>query len=384
MLKYSVFIMRTFKSTLRNAGLILVFIFVMICTPLLGVFAQAQSPSLSVKTPQSSDTDTKAQPTLSVPEGKLPQSGINLTISPTFLNLLTDPGKKVSAPIKIKNNGNETEYMEIVLAKFEASEDGSAPKLIDIEDTDEFYQWISFSAPQFILAPNQTKTITVSITPAKTAGLGYYYGVIFRRIQEKQAGAGEAVITGAPAVSILLEVKSPHAKRELQLIDFTTDHLFYEYLPTTFNIKVKNTGNIHLIPGGDIFIDSLKQKQMAIIPLNPGRGNILPKTQRTFTTSWNDAMILRVPDEKKKDIETAKGVTTFKTTYDLAKADKFRIGKYTAHALLVYDNGERDVPLEATVSFWVVPWKLIGGAILIIISPLLIYQLIQKLRKRKK
>jgi hypothetical protein len=37
--------------------------------------------------------------------------------------------------------------------------------------------------------------------------------------------------------------------------------------------------------------------------------------------------------------------------------------------LLTYDNGSRDVPLEGTVSFWVVPWKILP---LIVIAILLI------------
>jgi hypothetical protein len=46
----------------------------------------------------------------------------------------------------------------------------------------------------------------------------------------------------------------------------------------------------------------------------------------------------------------------------------FRIGRYTANLLLVYDNGQRDVPLEATVAFWVLPYK----AILVILLFLII------------
>jgi hypothetical protein len=26
---------------------------------------------------------------------------------------------------------------------------------------------------------------------------------------------------------------------------------------------------------------------------------------------------------------------------------------------MIYDNGQRDVPIEATVSFWVIPWRVI-------------------------
>lgn len=319
----------------------------------------AQEPTQNQKATQDVQTDeTEPQPTLQ-PKEK-PEGGIDLTVSPVFINLLTDPGKKVSSQIKIKNNSNQTEYLAIKLAKFEASTDGSMPKLMKLDPNDEFLKWISFSESQFTLASNQTKTITVTVTPAKTAGLGYYYGVIFQRIAEKDPAVGESIVAGAPAVSILLEVKSPNAKREIQLVDFTTDKLFYEYLPTTFKVKVSNTGNIHIVPGGNIFIDSLKTKEIAILPFNAPRGNILPDSERTYEVIWNDAMIVTTREDKD-------GKTSYKTSWDFAKADKFRIGKYTAHVLMVYDNGERDVPLEATVSFWVIPWKILAGLAIVTI-----------------
>ena len=229
------------------------------------------------------------------------------------------------------------------------------------------FKWISFSDPQFTLAPLETKTIGVTITPSKTAGLGYYYGMIFQRIAEQEATGKQAIVAGAPAVSILLEVKSPHAKRELQLVDFTTDSLFYEYLPTTFRATIKNTGNIHLMPAGDIFIDSLRTKEVAIIPFNQGRGNILPQSTRVFEVAWDDAMIVRTnEDAEGKSMTNAKGNPVYRTKFDFDKPlSTFRIGKYTANILMVYDNGERDVPLEATVSFWVIPWKILGVATVI-------------------
>jgi len=50
---------------------------------------------------------------------------------------------------------------------------------------------------------------------------------------------------------------------------------------------------------------------------------------------------------------------------------------------MVYDNGERDVPLEAQVSFWIVPYKLIGLIILIMIAPVVILQIISRRRRKK-
>src|SRR3990167_9841080 len=277
------------------------------CVALVYVVMVGVSTFSTVFAQSPTSSNSKPRPTPLIP-AQAATTGIDLTVSPVFINLLTNPGKAVKTEVKIKNNNNQTEYLEIKLAKFEATADGARPKLIDADLNDEMFKWISFSDPQFTLAPLETKTIGVTITPSKTAGLGYYYGMIFQRIAEQEATGKQAIVAGAPAVSILLEVKSPHAKRELQLVDFTTDSLFYEYLPTTFRATIKNTGNIHLMPAGDIFIDSLRTKEVAIIPFNQGRGNILPQSTRVFEVAWDDAMIVRTNEYAEgKSMTNAKG-----------------------------------------------------------------------------
>jgi hypothetical protein len=156
----------------------------------------------------------------------------------------------------------------------------------------------------------------------------------------------------------------------MQLSDFKTDKFIYEYLPTTFEIKVQNSGNIHLIPVGDIFIDQGDTKDIAVFPVNEGRGNVLPQSGRTLTASWSDGFAVKVPKEENGAVvRNDNGETVYTTKWDFTKADKFRFGKYTANLLLVYDNGERDIPLEASVDFWIIPWKilLVAGVVVILV-----------------
>ena len=48
-------------------------------------------------------------------------------------------------------------------------------------------------------------------------------------------------------------------------------------------------------------------------------------------------------------------------------ASKLRFGRYWAKVVVVYNNGQSDIPTTAMVSFWVVPWKFIGIGLLILI-----------------
>ncbi len=323
-----------------------------------GLFVQQKSANAAT-------TPTPA-PELSVPD-EAPETGTNLSVSPVFLNLTTDPGEAVSSSIEVTNNNNFKEFLEVEIVKFELIDNGNGLRLEDVDAGDEFVQWVSFKEKQFGIGPNEHKKVSFTITPDKNAALGYYYAVVVKRINEVKGDAAPAV-AGYPAVPLVLEVRSPNAKRELQMVEFKTDKLIYEYLPVQFELKLKNTGNIHIVPVGDIFIDRGGSKNISILKANPGRGNVLPAGERIFESPWNDGFIVRVPqmDGEKPKVDE-KGNTVYKTKLDLTKADKFRIGKYTAHVLAVYDNGQRDVPLEATVSFWVIPWKILGALVVILV-----------------
>ncbi len=84
-----------------------------------------------------------------------------------------------------------------------------------------FFDWISFSEKSFDVAPNQWKTITAAIKVPKDATFGYYYAVTFSRAQkEKATGPRQTAIVGATATLVLLEVRVPNAKREVEVLEF--------------------------------------------------------------------------------------------------------------------------------------------------------------------
>lgn len=331
---------------------------------------------------QTSDSDTQeesfpedsSEPSLEVPDSYNPEVGISVTLSPVFLSLATDPGESVSSQFRVTNNNDFPEYFQISLVKIEANQDGTSPIISDVNPEDEFSNWITYTPSKFMLNPNQGQNIKVTISPPEDASLGYYYGLVVGRLsdtQEQELTEPGTAISASAAISILLNVNSPNAKREIQILDFTTDSLFYEYLPATFNVQVENTGNVHVVPFGNIFIDSMLNDEIAVLSANEGFGNVLPGIKRVFSITWDDGFAVRVPKEENGVIlRDDKGNTVYETKFDFSKTDKFRFGRYTANLLMVYDNGERDVPIEATVSFWVIPWKILGVGLIVLILAL--------------
>src|SRR5258708_1491568 len=227
-----------------------------------------------------------------------PTTALDLTVSPITISLETDPGASVSSQIKIHNNGLNPEYLKLSVGKFTADSTGERPQLQDLKPEDEFGHWLNVSTDSFIVNANEWKTIPFTFSPPQSAAFSYFYTIVVSRQSEtKPNGAGTVVVSGSPAVLVLATVRSPNAKRELQFVSLNTNGLFHEFLPVNFTLTVKNTGNVHLIPTGDIFIDGMGQKNIATIPLNPSGSSILPQTQREYRTTWSDGFPVYVEKE---------------------------------------------------------------------------------------
>jgi len=294
---------------------------------------------------------------------------LRLTTSPLPISLKVTPGTSVTTALKIKNDGNQTENLKVSLMKFKADPNTGATILSDRESTDTYFDWVTFSDPIFTLPSNEWKTVNATFNVPKEAVFDYYYAIVFLRAdQQTQPGERQTVLNGGTATMVLLTADVPNAQKQLDLAQFTADKNIFEFLPVTFDIKVRNTGNVHVIPHGNIFISRNEEKDVAILDVNATQGSILPNSPRDFKSQWSDGFPVFTPKEvdgaTQKD---ASGNLIQELKWNFADASKLRWGKYTAKLLLVYDNGQRDVPIEAEVSFWVIPWRLIGGLLVILI-----------------
>jgi hypothetical protein len=244
---------------------------------------------------------------------------------------------------------------------------------MDPEPGDDFLKWVSFSEDTFQAAPDEWKTITATFTVPKDAAFGYYYAIVFSRADEKaDLQNKQTAVVGGTAVLVLLEARVADAKRAVEVTEFSTDKKFYEFLPTTFTVKLKNTGNVHVAPRGNIFVNKGDEHDIAILNINDNKGNILPNSSRDFEEPWADAFPVYV--EKKQDgkvVLDETGNQVMELKWDWGQASKLRWGKYTAKMLLIYDDGQRDIPIEGEVSFWVVPWRLIGALLFTLVFVLI-------------
>lgn len=291
-------------------------------------------------------------------EATPPSEPLVLQTSPLPINLQVDPGKSVTTELKVKQTGTAKARLKVGLMKFTAYGEEGKPELKDREPGDDYFDWVKFDKTEFDAPVNVWQTVKMTISTPKSAAFGYYYAVTFSRVgDDVKRGDRTNSIAGATATLVLLEAVNPNAKRELQLVSFGSKHKVYEFLPAEFDVKLKNSGNVHAVPSGDVFIVQGK-KQLATLPINGGFGNVLPDSNRIYPAKWTDGFPHWEPvieDGKTKLDKNNKVVQ--RLVWDWGKLNSIRFGKYTAHLFAVYDDGKRDVPIETEISFWVIPWR---------------------------
>lgn len=316
----------------------------------LSLFAASVAVVLSVILPVVSVSAQTAAPV---------RPPLNLMTSPLPLNVVTKPGQTVTADIRVKNNSTRPEQLKVELLKFGAAGDTGRPQLQEREPQDLYFNWVSFSETNFNAEPNVWKTIKMTVKTPKEAAFGYYFAVLFTRAVPDRPTDGASGVEGGVASLVLLNVDAPGAKRQAEVAELIATQKVYEFLPATFKIKLRNSGNVHVAPAGSLFIKR-GDTQVATLNFNEERGNILPGTNRTFEIGWEDGFPVYVE-------RTEEGKKTRTLKWDYGELQKLRFGKYTATLVAVYDDGQRDVPVEAVVSFWVIPWRILGVIFLILL-----------------
>jgi hypothetical protein len=123
---------------------------------------------------------------------------------------------------------------------------------------------------------------------------------------------------------------------------------FYENRPSGFEISFKNTGNVHLVPYGKITINNFLGRNVGEIPVDAYFS--LPDSIRYREILWQKGSGL---------------------------------GRYTANLSLYPGYGNKNE--EATIAFWIIPWKILLATfigLVIIIS--FIYYIVTRFELKKK
>lgn len=189
--------------------------------------------------------------------------------------------------------------------------------------------WVNVPSYPIPVKAGETADIPFSIRVPADASPGGHYAAILIGTQPPQLGKEVSGTAVGSMLASLLFVRVPGDVIEKgDIRDFYAGEGVVQKPIMTFSLRFQNSGNVHILPRGEIIIKNMWGKERGKIALSDGAdfGNILPSSTRKFTFEW-------------------KGEESI-----------FEAGRYTAEATLQYGEEGKQTVYRVT-SFWVIPFK---------------------------
>lgn len=266
------------------------------------------------------------------------KQGQGLEISPPVKELKADPGESITTKIKVRNVTEKTLSVKAEVNDFVAGNETGQPKILLEEGERSPYSikdWIT-TISEVTLKPKQQKSVTVSMDVPADASPGGHYGVI--RFTGTPPGIDDTGVSLSASIGALVlvnisgDVSESASIAEMYTAQGEDRRWLFEYGPVNIVERIENTGNVHFKPSGNIRVTSMWGKEVANFQLNETGGNVLPSSIRKF---------------------------------DQTLENKFMFGRYKVQADVVY--GSQNTIISDSITFWVIPYKIIALIILAII-----------------
>jgi hypothetical protein len=273
--------------------------------------------------------------------------------------LFMDPGQSVTRKISITNRFQTEKTFKLELEDFRGGTDGVSPIEFMglLAGPYSLKDYLKPEVMEFVLQPGDRVTLPVTIVIPQDAVPGGLYGSVIVTTEDtikpgeapKEVIAGQLPVKSRIAVLYFIRVAGP-VEEEGNLENFKTDKKIYWNTdkPVNFSYSFVNNGNIYLNPFGRLEITNLYGTVVDNVEVNSSY--VLPSSTRNNVISWDKGL----------------GIGRYKATLTLNRG---------------YLEKE-DVQDVQTITFWILPWKLIVGFVVGLFIFLVIVRAIRKWFKK--
>jgi len=282
--------------------------------------------------------------------------GIVITPAIEFLNLV--PGETYSGEISLTNDLEVEEDITLYPVAYMFTEDSDNPgSPVFLFDTSaplvsDISAWTTFSNTQYFIAHRDTIKAEYDIkVPENAEPGGHYLALVFLENSEESS---EAININKAIATLAFATIAGDTVQQGQLVDFKPSQSIYAFTPVNLEIVYENSGNVHDVIGGDIFIHRGDiTNPVAQFEVNSTGRISFPGTTRTFTEQFTSGFIQLSNDG----------------TWSLVK-DQFPtlpFGQYTATLKLKHTVGNVRETTTRDVTFWIIPWPVILAFVIVVL-----------------
>lgn len=267
------------------------------------------------------------------------QLSIDLTVYPAVVEQEVTPGKQTRFLLQFRNNSSKIISGVIKSADYVISDKQGTPQLVESNQMSLKYaasKWITPLTDQISIPANDYVAVNITVDPPAQIGTcGNYAIVYFEPTGSNQGGTDQKATKSESSISakvgalINFRVATKQCKEEMNILGFTLPK-FLEYGPIPVAFDLFNKGDVHISPQGTLSLSSMWKQNSSVTDI---------KTQRIFP-------------------ETAK-------SYENSIGSKWMLGRYAVALNGTFGNTKNSFQQVGYV--WVLPWKVILLAVLILI-----------------
>lgn len=268
------------------------------------------------------------------------QSVRTMTVVPPTVEVSLAPGEHTEGTMKLINDSPEALDFTAIMQDFIVDNDQGIPNILPPDTLSNKYSaaaWIGLNASGITIPSHTRQNLTyyIQVPPDAKPG-GHYAVVVFNpKVPNTTRQYSGSTVNSQIGTLFYITVKG-NMTEKAQVTKFDAKRLV-ENGPVTVNTTIKNLGDNHIRPRGYITVTNMLGKTSYTVPLD--EHNIFPEAARSYVNSFGK---------------------------------KFMFGRYKATLLANYGQNN-NLPLTASLVFWVFPWKIVLVLILIVIAAILAY-----------
>ena len=273
-----------------------------------------------------------------------------ITISPPTLTLNVNPGDKKEGTLALINDSDTDLTFVTGVYDFIVQDKNGTPAILPkgTIENDKYSgaNWIAVYPNTITVPAHQRVQLNYYIqVPINARPGGHYAAIVYQPISAGANKNSGASVKTQIATLVYLTV-SGQVNQAARVNKFQAPP-FSEYGPVNITTEIENLGDLHITPNGSITVTNLFGQTVYTSPL--ATRNIFP---------GNTAL-----------------------DYINKIGSHFMFGRFKASLLASYGIGN-NLPLYATVYFWVIPWRIITITLLVIIAIILTVLVIKKKKSK--
>lgn len=258
------------------------------------------------------------------------QSSAGIELKPSALEQGAEAGQVIDQVFSLTNISDREQTYYLLTKDISGASDTGAPIFADpgAEVTGyELSTWVSYTNDPIVIKPHSTVDVPVKISVPTNATPGSHFGALFATVDPprlRESGAGVGYEVGA-LISIRI---AGDALESARIREFSTEKLLNSSVNVKFLVRVENPGKVLIRPHGPLEITNMFGKRVGFLTVNDSLAGVFPGDTRAFNAVW--------------------------------QSDELAFGRYQAIVGLAYGDPGHISTVSGTVSFWVLPIKVLG------------------------